>query len=159
MIKGRFVATIQIDIAVDENTLNLLPFEKLKGAVHNDMEVVVNDMLCEELGDIATVKVTKTFADLYRTEDKLRLIDADAMRDDWLKNGENEYVYDTNAVLDSIDSQPTVDAVEVVRCRDCKFGGWDSEPDDAIVCMRTKDGFWRSGNDFCSFGKRKDGAD
>lgn len=37
-----------------------------------------------------------------------RLIDADAMRQDWLENGENEYVYDTNAVLDSIDSQPTV---------------------------------------------------
>ena len=53
----------------------------------------------------------------------------------------------------------TVDAVEVVRCRECKFGDWDSEPDDAMVCMRTKDGFWRSGNDFCSFGKRKDGAD
>ena len=53
----------------------------------------------------------------------------------------------------------TVDAVEVVRCRDCKFGDWDSEPDDAMVCMRTKDGFWRSGNDFCSFGERKEGAD
>lgn len=37
-----------------------------------------------------------------------RLIDADVMRQDWLENGENEYVYDTNAVLDSIDSQPTV---------------------------------------------------
>ena len=52
--------------------------------------------------------------------------------------------------------QPTIDAVPVVRCRDCKFGDWDSEPNDAMVCMRTKDGFWRSGNDFCSFGKRKD---
>ena len=51
----------------------------------------------------------------------------------------------------------TVDAVEVVRCRDCKFGDWDSEPDDAMVCMRTKDGFWRSGNDFCSLGKRNGG--
>jgi hypothetical protein len=37
-----------------------------------------------------------------------RLIDADTMREEWLENGENEYVYDTNAVLDSIDSQPTV---------------------------------------------------
>ena len=37
-----------------------------------------------------------------------RLIDADIMRQEWLENGENEYVYDTNAVLDSIDSQPTV---------------------------------------------------
>lgn len=70
MIKGKFVATIEIDIAVDENTPNLLPFEELKEAVHNKMEAAVNDMLCEEFGDIATVKVTKTFADLYRTEDK-----------------------------------------------------------------------------------------
>ena len=70
MIKGKFVATIEIDIAVDENAPNLLPFEKLKDAVQNDMETAVKDMLCEEFGDIATVKVTKTFADLYRTEDK-----------------------------------------------------------------------------------------
>ena len=70
MIKGKFVATIEINIAIDENTQNLLPFEKLKRAVHNDMEAAVKDMLYEEFGDIATVKVTKTFADLYRTEDK-----------------------------------------------------------------------------------------
>ena len=56
-----------------------------------------------------------------------------------------------------VTNAPTVDAVEVVRCRECKFGDWDSEPDDAMVCMRTKDGFWRSGNDFCSLGKRKCG--
>ena len=70
MIKGKFAATIEIDIAVDENTPNLLPFEKLKEAVHNEMEAAVKDMLCEEFGDIATVKVTKSFADLYRAEDK-----------------------------------------------------------------------------------------
>lgn len=58
-----------------------------------------------------------------------------------------------------IDTILRVDAVPVVRCRDCKFGDWDSEPDDAMVCMRTKDGFWRSGNDFCSFGERKEGAE
>ena len=44
----------------------------------------------------------------------MRLIDADAMRQNWLENGQNEYVYDTNAVLDSIDAQPTID-VEPVR--------------------------------------------
>ena len=70
MIKGKFVATIEIDIAVDENTQNLLPFEELKEAVHNEMEVAVKDMLCDEFGDVATVKVTKTFADLYRTAEK-----------------------------------------------------------------------------------------
>ena len=62
------------------------------------------------------------------------------------------------AIADLADA-PTVDAVEVVRCKDCKFGDWDSEPNDAMVCMRTKDGFWRSGNDFCSYGKRKEGAE
>ncbi len=43
----------------------------------------------------------------------MRLIDADELRDDWLQNGENEYVYDTNAFLESIDNAPTVDAVPV----------------------------------------------
>ena len=68
MIKGKFVATIEIDITVDESTSNLLPFEKLKESVHNEMETAVKDMLCDEFGDIATVKVTKTFADLYQVE-------------------------------------------------------------------------------------------
>ena len=45
------------------------------------------------------------------------LIDADAMRNYWLENGENEYVYDANAMLDSIDAQPTIDAVPVVHGR------------------------------------------
>ena len=76
MIKGKFAATIEIDIAIDENTPNLLPFEKLKEAVQNDMDIAVKDMLGEEFWGIATVKVTKTFADLYRTEDK--------HEDDWL---------------------------------------------------------------------------
>ena len=67
MIKGKSAAMIEIDIAVDENTPGLLPFEKMKEAVHDEMEAGVNDMLCEEFGDIATVKVTKSFADLYRT--------------------------------------------------------------------------------------------
>ena len=37
-----------------------------------------------------------------------RLIDADALREDWLENGENEYVYDTNSFLESIDIAPTI---------------------------------------------------
>ena len=49
-----------------------------------------------------------------------RMIDASAMRDDWLENGENEYVYDTNAVLDSIDAQPTIDAVPVSKLEELR---------------------------------------
>ena len=68
MIEGKFVAIIEIDIAVDENTPNLLPFEELKEAVHNEMEIAVKDMLCDEFEDVATVNATKTFADLYQVE-------------------------------------------------------------------------------------------
>ena len=104
-----------------------------------------------------------------------RLIDADNLlkqyeRIDWYsvsKEGQfmrgattedNPFIhyYDGEEI---IKNAPTVDAVEIVRCRECKFGSWDSEPDDAMVCVRTNDGFWRSGNDFCSRGERKEGAD
>lgn len=48
------------------------------------------------------------------------------------------------------------DLAEVTRCKDCKYGDWDSKPDDAMVCLRTNDGFWRTGNDFCSRGVPKE---
>lgn len=44
-----------------------------------------------------------------------RYINADKLRQEWLENGENEHVYDTNAFLDSIDNQPTADVAEVVH--------------------------------------------
>lgn len=83
-----------------------------------------------------------------------RLIDANALIKEANADGAYGYV-DAKQIADA----PTVDAVEIVRCRECKFGSWDSEPDDAMVCVRTNDGFWRSGNDFCSRGERKEGAD
>ena len=54
---------------------------------------------------------------------------------------------------------PRVDAVEVVRCRDCKHRGTDycifhikGEPADEEL-LRKLD------NDFCSYGERKEGTD
>ena len=84
----------------------------------------------------------------------MRLIDADSLIKEANADGAYGYV-DAKQIADA----PTIAAVPVVRCKDCKFGDWDSEPNDAMVCMRTKDGFWMSGNDFCSRGKRKEGAD
>ena len=89
-----------------------------------------------------------------------RFIDADRALEIVDEHGiahPNAY-YLTNYAMAVLQEAPTVDVVEVVRCRNCKYGDWDSEPDDAMVCMRTKDGFWRSGNDFCSFGEQKEGA-
>ena len=84
-----------------------------------------------------------------------RFIDADRALEIVYEHGTahpNAYHLTNYATL-ILQEAPTADAVEVVRCRNCKYGDWDSKPDDAMVCMRTKDGFWRSGNDFCSYGE------
>lgn len=51
---------------------------------------------------------------------------------------------------------PKRDMVQVVRCKDCKYGDYDSKPDGAMVCLRTNDGFWRKETDFCSYGERRE---
>jgi hypothetical protein len=66
MIKGKYVAQIEIDILVDENTPNLLPFDQLKNAVHNEMTAVVKSMLNDEFSDIGTITVCQQFADLWK---------------------------------------------------------------------------------------------
>ena len=52
---------------------------------------------------------------------------------------------------------PTIDAVPVVRCRECK---WWQEDDDIGHCDNP-DGLdnYAKPEDFCSYGERKEGAD
>lgn len=53
---------------------------------------------------------------------------------------------------------PTVDAVEVVRCRECKQGEID-DPDfpDQYYCHAGCG--WNKGDFYCAYGERKEGAD
>lgn len=85
----------------------------------------------------------------------MQLIDADKLREHWLTNGENEYIYDTNAFLDSIDELPTVDAVEVVRCKDC----WQWSRNVGVADSPNGHCFYHdiemNGYDFCSYGERR----
>lgn len=62
----------------------------------------------------------------------------------------------TERQLRAIRELPAADVAEVVRCKDCKYGDYDSKPNGAMVCLRTKDGFWREETDFCSYGKRRE---
>lgn len=64
----------------------------------------------------------------------------------------------SNCIADVFNA-PTVDAVEVVRCRDCKHRGTDDcifhikgEPADEELLKKLD-------NDFCSYGERKEGVD
>ena len=67
-----------------------------------------------------------------------------------------------NGLLGLIEKAPTVDAVIVTRCEDCVR--WDDDPDtygaDGVpkgLCMKSFETM--RADDFCSYGKRKDGGD
>ena len=80
-----------------------------------------------------------------------RLIDANKLIKE--ANEDGAYGYAENF----INAAPTVDAVEVVRCRECKHRGTDDcifhikgEPADEELLLKLD-------NDFCSYGERKEG--
>ena len=60
---------------------------------------------------------------------------------------------------DDIESAPTVDAMEVVRCRECVGRPfWEEDHNGVPVCLLS--GLYvRSEDDFCSYGEREEGAD
>ena len=88
----------------------------------------------------------------------MRLIDADALQNILLPITtalEHEYGSLGGAVsgcMKHIDNAPTIDATLVVRCKECKYrDGTPGQPN--IMCGQMHD------DDFCSYGKRKEGAD
>lgn len=84
-----------------------------------------------------------------------RLIDADEA-----KRCAKEYFDDPVMLLSMeliLDISPTVDAVEVVRCRDCKH--CDPENHHCDHHMGTAAPLRRKHDDFCSYGERKEGND
>lgn len=71
--------------------------------------------------------------------DEQRLIDANALREDWLENGENEYVYDTNSFLCSLDDAPTIDpeTLPIVRELRAELARVTEERDAAVADLKT----------------------
>ena len=96
----------------------------------------------------------------------MRLIDADALMDVIrqheyrlaTKQGSIDYGMFTLGIQQAVDEQQTIDAVPVVRCRECKQGEID-DPDfpDQYYCHA---GYgWNKGDFYCAYGERKEGAD
>ena len=94
---------------------------------------------------------------MSKTDNKKRLIDANELTD--RLNHTTMVAYPNLfpgllAAIDVVDDSPTVDAVEVVRCKDCKHF---VAPQGVPCC----DNFYglgfpnASGNDFCSYGERR----
>lgn len=82
----------------------------------------------------------------------MRLIDADALKDKCYITvrgttiGRNNYV-----MFHEIDDAPTIDAVQVVRCKDCIY---------YETCNLRSSHWWKGGYtvdiEFCSFGERRE---
>lgn len=75
----------------------------------------------------------------------MRLIDADALLERAVPHGWSTPLWVSDIV---IEDAPTVDAVEVVRCRDCR--GWNRENGYCVEFLVTDP------NGYCSFGERKE---
>ena len=77
-----------------------------------------------------------------------RLIDADALKEG-LKEKMFGHPFERIFLSSVVDSEPTIDAVPVVRCKDCKHRFKDS------WCEYADD----DDNFYCARGERKEGAD
>ena len=82
----------------------------------------------------------------------VRLIDANALIKEACAEGAYGYV-DAKQIANA----PTIDVVEVVRCRECVGRSfWEEYHNGVPVCLLS--GLYvRSEDDFCSYGIRKDG--
>ena len=87
----------------------------------------------------------------------MRLIDADALMEKANSDGAYGYV-DAKQISEA----PTIDAVEIVRCKDCKHykpqkksTHWENRANycNRIVTIKVRP------YDFCSYGERMDGDD
>ena len=92
-----------------------------------------------------------------------RLIDADALyrkvKMETNPYGKPTIDYDSGVkVLEWIDKAPTIDAVPVVRCRDCKYR-FKNNGHSRDGCPIIDANIWMDGDDFCSHGERKGGDD
>lgn len=91
----------------------------------------------------------------------MRLIDADALETheqlEPMGNGQYEYV--EVVYKDDIDDAPTIDAVEVVRCKDCmvseKFQS-DSKGTMERYCKAYTHLRMVADDDYCSYGERRE---
>lgn len=92
----------------------------------------------------------------------MRLIDADAMhtfveekvaegKDGWANGVPYEWAY----ALTAVDMQPTIDAVEVVRCKDCIHTTRSKVNPEKIICCLTLMCGTTEPDFFCAHGEHK----
>ena len=63
----------------------------------------------------------------------MRLVDADAIYNKAQENHQKGEIEDWefDSIINYLDGTPTINAAEIVYCKDCKYGDYDSKPDGA----------------------------
>lgn len=88
----------------------------------------------------------------------MRLIDADAYKALHYKECPNDcgvcaFVYGKDDICGLIDKAPTIDAVPIVRCKDCKYFGLNDE--NVPYCLNPFGLNDPEPNGFCNYGRKK----
>ena len=93
----------------------------------------------------------------------MRLIDADWVLEnikpyelsdeDWSVTGGTAI----RLICTAVNQAPTIDAVPVVRCRDCKYR-FQNNGHSRDGCPIIDSNIWMGDDSFCSYGERKEGA-
>ena len=94
----------------------------------------------------------------------MRTIDADALMDVIrqheyrlaTKQGSIDYGMFTLGIQQAVDEQPTIDAVPVVRCRECDH---KNDENGRPYCLQLEMYLSKELDFFCKYGERKEGAD
>jgi hypothetical protein len=91
----------------------------------------------------------------------MKLIDADKLKtelDAWARIIQNPDHYMRADALHIIDTAPEIDAVPVVRCKDCKFKNtsWYDKRDMLEEFCRWDRDESPNDDDYCSYGERKE---
>ena len=87
-------------------------------------------------------------ADIF--ESVLDFADSDVCEES--PDGDCDFGFSRENIRELLRDIPAVDAVPVVRCRECKY---HNKP----PCPMRLSFNWTEDDDFCSYGKRKEGAD
>ena len=69
-----------------------------------------------------------------------------------------EFGFSREKIRELLRDIPTVDAVPVVRCRECKYR-FKNNGHDKSGCPIIDANIWMDNDDFCSYGELKEGAD
>ena len=87
----------------------------------------------------------------------MRLIDADALRDNMQWSIDHDMYDKPYDYLADIDDAQTIDAVEVVRCKDCRYSHMTYDGDCKYCDKWKEDGeaLYLEGDFYCAYGERK----